>query len=415
MLFFYIDPGTGSLLGSVAIGLSLALLYYLRGLFYRLLNALTGRRSACDGDFSGKLVFFSEGRNYWPVFRPVCEELLKKQHDFVYLTAGADDPGLEQLPAQQAVYLGKLVSAIYTMNHLRARLCVMTTPQLDIMQLKRSAGVAHYCHIMHSPSDVHTYEKFAFDHFDSVLCTSQYVLDNLRFLERRRQTDYMRKKGLVRPRKLLKTGCPYYQNYFLEKPNKQNKHKNGETPCVLLASSWGERSFLNKIELILNELLLLSCRVIFRPHPQAWTSDTEVLEWVEKQYRERIQIDRELDNRPAMAEADVLVCDISGIIYDFAFIYEKPILALVQGRVETMGYESADLNAPDAAFTLLDDVGAVLSIDHWDNQKDCEEMGRILPQVLRKQVSRAIIDKHVFHFDCAGRVAAEQILELYRD
>ena len=56
-------------------------------------------------------------------------------------------------------------------------------------------------------------------------------------------------------------------------------------------------------------------------------------------------------------------------------------------------------------------LGAVLSIDHWE----CEELARILPQVLCRQVSQAIIDKHVFHFDCAGRVAAEQILELYCD
>ena len=104
-----------------------------------------------------------------------------------------------------------------------------------------------------------------------------------------------------------------------------------------------------------------------------------------------------------------------GLFTIFAFIYEKPVLALIQDRVETMGYESVDLNAPDAAFALLEDVGAVLSIDHWDNQKDSEELARILPQVLCKQVSQAIIDKHVFHFDCAGRVAAEQILELYRD
>ena len=411
MLFSYIDPGTGSLLGSAAVGLSLALLYYLRGLFYRLISALTGRRNACDGDFSGKLVFFSEGRNYWPVFRPVCEELLTKRQDFVYLTAGADDPGLAQLP--QALYLGKMGSAIYTMNRLRARLCVMTTPQLDVMQLKRSAGVAHYCHIMHSPSDVHTYEKFAFDHFDSVLCTSQYVLDNLRFLEGRRQTDYMRKKGLVRPKQLFQTGCPYYQNYFDEngrsvlpaKPHTANAANLG--PCVLLASSWGERSFLNQIELILEELLSLSYRVIFRPHPQAWTSDAAVLEWVERQYGPRIQIDRAVDNRPSMAEADVLICDISGIIYDFAFLYQKPVLALVQERVETMGYESADIDAPDAAFALLDDVGAVLSLD-----KDSAELGRVLPDVLCKEVSREIVDKHVFHFDCAGRIATEQIVQI---
>ncbi|WGK70281.1 CDP-glycerol glycerophosphotransferase family protein [Candidatus Haliotispira prima] len=433
MLLSYIDPGTGSLLGSAVIGLTLALIFYMRGLFYRLLSAVTGRRNACHSDFSEQLVFFSEGRNYWHVFQPIFRELLSQNNTqqqlggrpMVYLTADKDDPGLEwlsQYPQQVQTFCpGTLSSTIYTMNRLKAAMCVMTTPQLDIMQLKRSAHVGHYCHVMHSPDDIHTYEKFAFDYFDSVLCTSRHVMDNLRYLQQQRQTDYMRKKGLIQKRQLLETGCPYYQNYFFDsdyKPNSgtDNNADNGEKGgqatvpqlCVLLASSWGERSFLNHIESILEQLLQLSCRVIFRPHPQAWVSDKKVLEQTEKLYGERVQIDREVDNRPSMQQADVLICDISGIIYDFAFIHQKPVLALYPDQTKSAGYEAGDLQTPSSTFALLEEVGASLPI------ADIDQLDWLLPQVVQKQVSRRTIDKYVFHFENAGSVAARQILELYQ-
>ncbi len=416
MIFSYIDPGTGSLLGSVIVGLSLALLFYLRGLFYRLVSVITGKRNACSSDFAGQLVFFSEGRNYWPVFQPICQELLQQGQSFVYLTAGQDDPGLKWLnqPTQaQAIYLGKLNSAIYSMNRLKAKMCVMTTPQLGIMQLKRSPHTEHYCHVMHSPTDVHTYEKFAFDHFDSVLCSSQYVMDNLALLEQKRTTDYMRKKGLVHERKLLATGCPYYQNYFA-KEGQGNKGNAPQTkdleqqPCILLASSWGERSFLNQVETIIEQVLALSYHVIFRPHPQAWVSNKEELEQVKKLYGERITIDREVDNRPSLEQATLLICDISGIIYDFAFFYQKPVLGLYQDRVETMGYESSDIEAPDSVFELLEDVGAALHVEQL------AQLPQLLPQLLAKQISGQVLDKHIFHIENAGQVAAQQILGLYQ-
>ena len=422
MIFSYIDPGSGSLLSSALVGLSLALVFYIRALFYRIFNIVAGKRKACDSDFADQLVIFSEGCHYWPVFEPVCAELLNRGQSFVYLTAGKDDPGLDCLAQSgdqaRALYLGRLNSAIYTMNRLKAKMCVMTTPQLDIMQLKRSPHVGHYCHVMHSPSDVHTYEKFAFDYFDSVLCTSQHVINNLKLLEQKRQTEYMRKKGLLRERKLFATGCPYYQQYFAESPAAENKVLAAETgakalskaeePCLLLASSWGARSFLNQIDLILEQLLSLPFRVIFRPHPQAWKSDKEKLERVQKQYGEHIEIDCAVDNRPVLQRADVLVCDVSGIIYDFAFVYQKPVLALFHDQVEIMGYEASDVEAPDSVFELLEDVGAYLPLE----QLSC--LGELLPQVMQKQLSRELIDKHIFHFDNAGRVAAQQIMGLFQ-
>jgi len=114
------------------------------------------------------------------------------------LSADEEDEGL--LLTNDCVethYIGNIRQAIFVLNQLKAKVCVMTTPQLDVIALKRSKDVDHYCHIIHSPTDIHAYKKFAFDYFDSVLCSSEAQINNLKFLEYERNS---------LPKQLLRTG-----------------------------------------------------------------------------------------------------------------------------------------------------------------------------------------------------------------
>jgi len=149
----YIDPGTGSLLISALIGFALTLLYTLKGVFYKVSYLFSGKGDGYLPDLTGEIVFFSEGKGYWRVFEPVIEEMIRRGQKVVYLTADREDPGLA-LSSEfvQAHYLGSIKQAIFHLNRLKARICVMTTPQLDVIALRRSKNVRHYCHIVHSPS-----------------------------------------------------------------------------------------------------------------------------------------------------------------------------------------------------------------------------------------------------------------------
>ena len=75
----YIDPGTGSLLISSIIGLVLTFLFTLKGFFfYKIASRFTGKTLYLKNDFSGKLVFFSEGQRYWSVFEKDIPIISKK-------------------------------------------------------------------------------------------------------------------------------------------------------------------------------------------------------------------------------------------------------------------------------------------------------------------------------------------------
>ena len=74
----YIDPGTGSLIISLITGAVMTLAYSFRGWGETFLNLITQRKYKSRNDFSGALVFFSEGSNYWATFKPVLDALNDK-------------------------------------------------------------------------------------------------------------------------------------------------------------------------------------------------------------------------------------------------------------------------------------------------------------------------------------------------
>ena len=59
---------------------------------------------------------------------------------------------------------------------------MLTTPGLDVLQIKRSKGVGHYCHIVHSLTPM-TYRAFGLDYFDSVLVANEIQRDFVREVE----------------------------------------------------------------------------------------------------------------------------------------------------------------------------------------------------------------------------------------
>ncbi len=84
--FAYLDPGTGSLLVSALVGLLATLLFFIKGLFYKIRRSILGflGRAAEDDRVGQAIVFYSEGRHYWSTFRPVIDELVNRNVRFEF-------------------------------------------------------------------------------------------------------------------------------------------------------------------------------------------------------------------------------------------------------------------------------------------------------------------------------------------
>ena len=91
-LSFYIDPGTGSMLFTLLIGLVSAGVYGVRNLAVKMRFLASGGRAEKGASENQPYVIFAESKRYWNVFTPVCDEFERRKLPLEYMTASADDP-----------------------------------------------------------------------------------------------------------------------------------------------------------------------------------------------------------------------------------------------------------------------------------------------------------------------------------
>lgn len=317
-VILYIDPGTGSMLFTVLIGILGAFVYTLRMLWIRLRFRLSGGKSK-DSRKKYPLVIFSDDKRYWNIFAPICRELGSRGIDTVYFTQSPDDPALTQKdPHVKAVCIGKDNRAFTKLNYLRSDILLSTTPGLEVYQWKRSPEVKWYVHIPHAPSDITLYRMFGLDYYDAVLLSGDYQAEQIRQLEALRE---------LPPKELVKVGIPYMDEMAARLSQAEQLPPHPTT--VLLAPSWGESALFSVYGgEILRVLLGTGYHVIVRPHPQSFVSEKERMEALRREFPESEQLEwnRDRDNFQVLRRSDILISDFSGVIFEFSLIYDKPVI-----------------------------------------------------------------------------------------
>lgn len=278
----------------------------------------------------------------------------------------------------------------------------MTTPQLDVMMIQRSKKVNHYAHIFHAPTDVFTYRKFAFDYFDSVFCTGPHQMEGIRKLEEKRGT----------PKKLLlETGLTYYDLMIEELKNAPTVEKN--KPIVLVAPTWKEYSIINRFGTDFFDHLLLNTPfdVILRPHPQSFVSFPKLMDELTEYAKKnpRMTIDTNPSGVESMMKSDMMISDLSGVIWDYAFLFSKPVLLLKTPFEAIEGFEGSELDYP------MWEVRERSRLGREFDENDVERIGSLVQELLQNPQAtqlKQLREESVYNFGVAGRVAANQILEI---
>ena len=403
--FAYLDPGTGSMLVSALVGIAATLFFLLKGIYYKgtgFFYSLAGLRKQREKE---GLVFWSEGRSYWNTFRPVLEALSARGESCLYLSSDEGDPGLScSLSGVRTRFIGTGNRAYSFLNMLEAEVCVLTTPGLDVLQIPRSPGVRHYAHMVHSVTDMAIYKLYSFDYFDSVLCSGPHQVRSLRALEKLRGT---------KPKELPACGCPYLDVMAdrLKKFEKRTR-KEGELPRILVAPTWGRNGLLRLYGLHLLEPLARSgYDVCIRPHPQSRIAEPELLQELAQALEAfpNVRWDAEPDGLAVMSESDVLVSDLSGIVFDFAFLLERPVLTLAF-EPDLRGLDGNDLPWPAWELGVLDIVGRQITLDDLPRLQDIVREVTENPDFSVRL--RALRDEAVWSFGRAGSVVADQLVAI---
>ncbi|MBR0101310.1 MAG: CDP-glycerol--glycerophosphate glycerophosphotransferase, partial [Treponema sp.] len=94
LFLLYIDPGTGSMLFSILIGLVSTLIFFGQRFFMKIKFIVSGGKADKISKAKIPFVIFSDHKRYWNVFKPICDEFERRGVNLVYWTASSDDPAL---------------------------------------------------------------------------------------------------------------------------------------------------------------------------------------------------------------------------------------------------------------------------------------------------------------------------------
>jgi CDP-glycerol glycerophosphotransferase (TagB/SpsB family) len=81
---------------------------------------------------------------------------------------------------------------------------------------------------------------------------------------------------------------------------------------------------------------------------------------LENRYRDSpIEWDYSAENLPSLSKADIMISDYSGIIFDFAFLFKKPVL-FSNAYFDPEMYDASDLDHEPWKFTVVREFGVEL-------------------------------------------------------
>ena len=341
----YIDPGTGSMLFSLFIGISMALTFGVKYFISKFKFILTrGKISDNLDSASIPYVIFSDHKRYWNIFKPICDEFEKREIDIVYFTASEDDPALNcSYKHVKTEFLGTGNKPFGRLNMLNADILIATTPNLDVYQWKRSKGVKCYVHIPHYVGDFSDYRMFGLDYYDAVLASGENQIKFIRKIEELR---------------------PSIKHKEVDSSNKIQNTK----PVVLLAPSWGKSGILSRYgEKFLDELIKTGYQIIVRPHPQSYSAEKKLMESLESKYTS-VEWNKDNDNFDVLTKADVLITDFSGIIFDYSLVFGKPVI-YADTKFDTLPYDADWLDEKIWSLRAVEKIGVKLEEKDFGNLK----------------------------------------------
>ncbi len=396
--YAYLDPGSGNALIYLVISLLGTLVYFAKNIYYKILGKSNKNINISQeiGDEHNKILIFSEGKTYWLTFKPIIDAFIEKKVPFSYVSMDIHDPALTiDSPYMLSKYVGSGSSAFAKIANRSALVMLSTTPNIGCpnFPMPRPKNVQCLAHVCHAIGDIAMYHKGSLDHYDAVLMTGDHILESVRTLEKLRN---------LPAKECISLGLPYFD--VLAK-NIVKKEKLSENPTILLAPSWGDKSCIRLCGTdFIHEIAKANYNLIIRPHPHSYKAEPEFLEKLKVEFSQykNILFDNDIDPSASFQKADVLISDKSNVRFDFALLYERPVISIDAPVKDLEQYEYADLGK---CFedSVQEELGAVI----YPTGKF--DILALIKESLEKPSSHfaAFREKYVANFPHAGKAIAD--------
>lgn len=354
---------------------------------------------------SKQLVFYSEKNGFYKYFKDVIEYILKKTDIVIdYITSDLHDEVFKLASDQFRVYYIGPNKLIVLMMKLDTDICVMTMPDLQKYQIKRSLvrDDIEYIYMDHAVSSANlTLRKHALDHFDTIFATNDLMKQEMRKME---EVYGLKEKTVV------EYGYSLIDN-MIANYEAEEAEKNA-VPEILIGPSWQEDNIMDScIEKLLDALLGHGYHVTVRPHPQYVRHFEEKLLALGEKYKEHEDFTLQMDfsSNKTVFHADVMITDWSGIAYEYSFTTLKPTLFInTPMKVMNPDYKEVDIVPFDVE--ARDQIGISVDLDKLDTLADA--VHRLLTEeVYAKDSMKKVREKYLYNVGTSAEVGGKYIIK----
>ena len=396
-LFCYIDPGTGSLLFSALFGIIGTLFFLSKALLIKLKTfSFADKVNKKENISKAKIIIYGEDKRYYNVFKPIIEELINLEIPTIYYSSSYDDKIFEiKSDFLKSEFIGTGNKAYAKLNFIEADICLMTTPNLDVFQLKRSKGVKKYVHITHSSAETSTYCLYSLDFFDAVFLNGEHQIRDIRELENKRNT-------IIKD--LYVVGNPYLDE--LSKMKETITKENNNKKTILIAPSWGMNCLFRRFgEKLLDNIVNSDYNIIIRPHPQSLISDKDIIDKFQNRYKDKNNVEWDFNrvNIYSLSKADIMISDFSGVIFDYAFLFEKPVI-IPSFTFDKRGTDAIEIDEEVWTFETIPKISFKLDENNFSNISQIIE-DSINNETLKNNILKAKEEAYMYEGQASKRAA----------
>lgn len=312
------------------------------------------------------IVFYSEASGFYKYYKNTIAWLL--EHSNLVIHYVTNDPAdqifeiAQKQPRIKPYYIGQM-RIITLMMKMDADMVVMTTPDLDRYHIKRSyvRKDVKYVYVPHGFGSAHmTVREKAHANFDTILCGGENQLKEHRALEALYGT---------RVKELPLCGCGILDD-MIEQYAKMPKEVHPK-PIVMIAPSHQSDNIMDScLDDLIDSLYGRGYKIIVRPHPQYKKRYPARLDGIVKRYAGKIGDDlffeTDFSSNTSVLEADILICDWSGIAFEYAFASLRPVLSInTPMKVINPNYKA--INLPVLDITLREELGVCVELSQVKN------------------------------------------------
>ena len=357
------------------------------------------------------IVFYSESSVIlYPYVEEIINELEKRDQKICYVTSSKNDPVLKNKEIK-TFYIGDGSARTKFFLELKARVLIMTMPDLDTYYIKRSKTFpVNYIYLFHSMNSTHMeFQKGAFDHFDTIFCVGQHQIQEIRATE---QLYNLKQKKLVECGyglldKLLKSRPSHSQENFLSKNNKKK---------ILIAPSWGKQNLLETVGIDLVKILLdAGYHVTVRPHPMTIKKSPKLIKQIKEKFEKNpdFLLDTNTSSFEQLFSSYALITDWSGIGHEYAFVCERPVIYVdVPKKARNKEYDK--IGFVPLEISIRSKIGEIISIQNLESIPERIEFlyGHITD--FQSKIKK-IRDDTVFNIGKSGEAAANEIIRIINE